>query len=99
MAGNLRSSKSEIGAEIKLAANRKPYYDDERLEGEKIQRTQLIGLACLAVTTIALPLYWILEPGHGRCRKRVSTSIRRLGHGSICDDGRWWLQLRVVTVA
>ena len=61
--GNLRSSKREIGAEIKLAANRKPYYDDERLEGEKIQRTQLIGLACLAVTTIALPLYWILEPG------------------------------------
>lgn len=60
--GNLRSSKREIGAEIKLAANRKPYYDDERLEGEKIQRTQLIGLACLAVTTIALPLYWILEP-------------------------------------
>jgi mono/diheme cytochrome c family protein len=46
--GNLRSSKREIGAEIKLAANRKPYYDDERLEGEKIQRTQLIGLACLA---------------------------------------------------
>ena len=61
--GNLRSSKREIGSEIKLAANRKPYYDDERLEGEKIQRTQLIGLACLAVTTIALPLYWILEPG------------------------------------
>ncbi|MFM8775839.1 MAG: c-type cytochrome, partial [Actinomycetota bacterium] len=61
--GNLRSSKREIGAEIKLAANRKPYYDDDRLEGEKIQRTQLIGLACLAVTTIALPLYWILEPG------------------------------------
>ena len=61
--GNLRSSKREIGAEIKLAANRKPYYDDERLEGEKIQRTQLIGLLCLAVTTIALPLYWILEPG------------------------------------
>lgn len=61
--GNLRSSKREIGAEIKLAANRKPYYDDERLEGEKIERTQLIGLAFLAVTTIALPLYWILEPG------------------------------------
>ena len=61
--GNFRSSKREIGAEIKLAANRKPYYDDERLEGEKIERTQLIGLAFLAVTTIALPLYWILEPG------------------------------------
>ena len=29
---NLRSGKREIGSEIKLAANRKPYYDDERLE-------------------------------------------------------------------
>ena len=60
---NIRSARREVGAEIKLAANRKPYYDDERLEGEKIERTQLIGLAFLAVVTIALPLYWILEPG------------------------------------
>ncbi|NBS00345.1 MAG: hypothetical protein EBT42_08310 [Actinobacteria bacterium] len=60
---NLRSAKREVGSEIKLAANRKPYYDDERLEGEKIERTQLIGLAFLAIVTIALPLYWILEPG------------------------------------
>ena len=60
---NIRSAKREIGSEIKLAANRKPYYDDERLEGEKIERTQFIGLAFLAIVTIALPLYWILEPG------------------------------------
>ncbi len=60
---NIRSAKREVGSEIKLAANRKPYYDDERLEGEKIERTQLIGLAFLAIVTIALPLYWILEPG------------------------------------
>ena len=75
--GNLRSSKREIGAEIKLAANRKPYYDDERLEGEKIQRTQLIGLACLAVTTIALPLYWILEPvGWSVPKKSFNISLK-----------------------
>lgn len=60
---NIRSSRAEIGSEIKLAANRKAYYDDDMLEGAKIQRTQLIGLAFLAVTTVALPLYWILEPG------------------------------------
>jgi mono/diheme cytochrome c family protein len=60
---NIRSSRAEIGSEIELAANRKPYYDDEILEGKKLERTQLLGLAFLAVITVALPLYWILEPG------------------------------------
>ena len=60
---NIRSSRAEIGSEIELAANRKPYYDDEVLEGKKLERTQLLGLAFLAVVTITLQLYWILEPG------------------------------------
>ena len=41
---NIRRSRAEIGSEITLAANRKQYYDDEVLEGKKIERTQLIGL-------------------------------------------------------
>ena len=60
---NIRKSRAEIGSEIKLAANRKLYYEDEILEGKKIERTQLIGILFLAVITLALPLYWILEPG------------------------------------
>jgi mono/diheme cytochrome c family protein len=60
---NIRSSRAEIGSEIELAANRKEYYDDETLEGKKLERTQLLGLVFLAVLTVALPLYWILEPG------------------------------------
>ena len=59
---NIRRGRAEIGSEIYLAANRKPYYDDDILEGKKIERTQLIGIAFLAVITVALPLYWILEP-------------------------------------
>jgi len=59
---NLRAGKREVGSEIELAANRKPYYDDETLEGRKLERTQLLGLAFLAVVTIVLPLYWVLEP-------------------------------------
>lgn len=62
LVGNSRRGRAEIGSEIQLAANRKPYYDDDILEGKKIERTQLIGIAFLAVITIALPLYWILEP-------------------------------------
>ena len=60
---NIKRSRAEIGSEIKLAANRKPYYDDEVLEGKKIERTQLIGILFLAIITLALPAYWILEPG------------------------------------
>ena len=60
---NIKKSRAEIGSEIKLAANRKPYYDDEILEGKKIERTQLIGILFLAIITLALPAYWILEPG------------------------------------
>ena len=59
---NMRQSRREAGSEIELAANRKPYYDDEILEGKKIERTQLLGLAFLAVITVSLPLYWVLEP-------------------------------------
>lgn len=62
LVGNTRRGRAEIGSEIFLAANRKPYYDDDILEGKKIERTQLIGIAFLAIITIALPLYWILEP-------------------------------------
>lgn len=59
---NSRRGRAEIGSEIELAANRKLYYDDDILEGKKIERTQLIGIAFLAIITVALPLYWILEP-------------------------------------
>jgi mono/diheme cytochrome c family protein len=59
---NLRSARSELGSEIELAANRKPYYDDEELEGSRLERLQVLGVLMLAVTVIGLPLYWIFEP-------------------------------------
>ncbi|MEI6199419.1 MAG: cytochrome c [Actinomycetota bacterium] len=59
---NVRSSRAEIGAEQTLAANRKPYYDDEALEGPRLERVQVLGLLFLVIITIALPLYWVREP-------------------------------------
>ena len=59
---NLRQSRDELGSEIELAANRKPYYDDETLEGPRLTRVLGIGVILLMVTVVALPLYWILEP-------------------------------------
>jgi mono/diheme cytochrome c family protein len=60
---NVRTGRKEVGAEQSLAANRKPYYDDEILEGPRLERVQIIGLVFLVILTVSLPLYWILEPG------------------------------------
>jgi mono/diheme cytochrome c family protein len=60
---NIKAGKDEIGSEQTLAANRKAYYDDEVLEGSRLERVQVLGLLFLVVITIALPLYWVLEPG------------------------------------
>ena len=59
---NLRQARDEIGSEVEMAANRKPYYDDETLEGARLTRVLGIGVILLVVTVVALPLYWILEP-------------------------------------
>lgn len=60
---NMRKGRAEVGAEIELAANRKPYMDDDELETKKLDRTLGLGLVALAVIGIALPLYWLAEPG------------------------------------
>jgi mono/diheme cytochrome c family protein len=59
---NVRSGRREVGSEIELAANRKPYYDDETLEGPKLERTQLLAVLLLGVVALSLPLYWLFEP-------------------------------------
>ena len=59
---NRRSARAELGSEVELAPNRKPYYDDETLEGPRLERVQLFGVLLLAVLVIALPLYRVFEP-------------------------------------
>jgi len=59
---NRSAGRAEIGSEIELAANRKEYFDDEILEGKRLQKMQLLGVLMLATITIGLPAYWILEP-------------------------------------
>ncbi len=60
---NARQGRAEIGSEIELAANRKPYYSDEELEGKRLDRVLLAGLVGLFVVAIALALYFLNEPG------------------------------------
>lgn len=60
---NVRAGREEIGSEIELAANLKPYLDDDELESAKLDRTLTWGLATLAIVGIGLPAYWLAEPG------------------------------------
>ena len=60
---NWFQGRAESGSETELAPNRKPYYDDEELETKKLDASLFAGLLCLVVIGIALPLYWLGEPG------------------------------------
>jgi mono/diheme cytochrome c family protein len=57
------AGKAELGSEIELAPNRKPYYDDERLEGEKLNRSLTFGLILVFICAAGIPAYWVMEPG------------------------------------
>ena len=63
LVANVKKAKPEIGSELELAANRKPYFDDEGLEGPRLDRVLTWGLISLALIGIGLPLYWLAEPG------------------------------------
>lgn len=76
----IRQSKPEVGSEIELAPNRKPYYDDEELEGRKLDRTLSFGLLGLFVIGIGLPLYWLQEPGRqDGAKERISDEFVKRG--------------------
>ena len=60
---NIFAARPELGAEIELAPNRKPYLSDEELEGTKLDRSLTFALVMLAILAIALPFYWLAEPG------------------------------------
>ncbi len=77
---NVRQSRPEVGSEIELAANRKPYLPDAELEGRKLDRTLSFGLVGLFVLGIGLPLYWLGEPGrHDGGAERIATEFRDRG--------------------
>lgn len=59
----MRQARPELGSEIELAANRKPYYEDDELETKRLDRVLFFGLLLLGLVAVALPLYWLYEPG------------------------------------
>lgn len=60
---NMYQAKPELGSEIELAANKKEYLSDEELEGVKLDRSLSFALVCIGLIAMALPFYWLAEPG------------------------------------
>lgn len=59
----MRRGRAEVGSEIELAANRKPYLDDGELETTKLNLALWSSFGLLVVLAVTLPLYWLAEGG------------------------------------
>lgn len=59
---HLKRGGVKPGSERETAPNRKPYYNDEVLEGPKLERSLAVALITLVILAIGLPLYWLGEP-------------------------------------
>ena len=57
------AGRGEKGSEVDLAPNRRPYLSDEELETKKLDLALVSGLVTLVIIGVALPLYWLGEPG------------------------------------
>lgn len=59
----LRRRRDEPAAqELELAPNRRPYLDDEGLEGPRLTKVLGWALVLLAISSVAPLLYWLREP-------------------------------------
>jgi mono/diheme cytochrome c family protein len=59
---SFRIGKRELGSEVELAANRKPYLDDDGLETFRLDRALVWSLVTLTAVSMILPVYWLMEP-------------------------------------
>ena len=50
------------GAELEVAPNRKPYFDDNAMEGPRLTRFLWWAFATMAILAVGLPAYWLREP-------------------------------------
>jgi mono/diheme cytochrome c family protein len=58
---HLMKAGAPPGSEIELAPNRKPYFDDDKLETKKLDAALGVALLLTAVSAIGLPGYWVME--------------------------------------
>lgn len=56
-------SREKPGAEIELAPNRRPYLDDEAMEGRRLDAALVWAFVLLVFVGLGLTAYWLREPG------------------------------------
>ena len=92
---NVRAGRAEVSSEIELAPNRKPYYDDEALEGPRLTRALGTGFVLMAITAIGLPLYWLNEPGRqSGADRELRPDLHQPRRAALRAHRRRWVQLR-----
>ncbi len=75
---SVKKSGEQVGDEAGTAPNRRPYFDDEALEGPRLERAQKAALAMLFVVVVGMPLYWLKEPA--RQKGAVAGFDKRSAH-------------------
>lgn len=58
----IKRSGEAPGDEMATAPNRRPYFDDEALEGPRLERAQIWAVITLFITVLGLFVYWLDEP-------------------------------------
>ena len=74
---HLMKAGAPPGAEIELAPNRKPYYDDDKLETRKLDAALGVALLLTAVSAVGLPAYWVMESN------RQINAVKGFDHRSV----------------
>ena len=59
---SIKRSGEAPGDEAVTAPNRRPYFDDEALEGPRLERAQIWAVITLFITVLGLFVYWLDEP-------------------------------------
>ena len=72
---NWIAGRKEIGVEIYTAPNRRPGMPDEQMETRRLDMGLATGLLSLMIIGVALPLYWLGEPGRQEGRIRTDDRI------------------------
>jgi mono/diheme cytochrome c family protein len=60
---SVKKGPDQVGDEAALAPNRRPYLDDDGLEGRRLENAQRAAIAMLLIVVFGLPMYWLREPG------------------------------------
>lgn len=60
---SVKKSGEAVGDEVATAPNRRPYFDDDAMEGRRLESAQKAAVALLLVIVFVMPIYWLREPG------------------------------------